>query len=649
MFPVSNQPFIDELVRTRGLAREAVVAEVVAIARAAATRLLGSATPLAVDLGGRFEAVRVAQVLTVARAVQDPARELALADARRVSDDAEVGDELEIEIDYTDSPLGAARREELAAVADRLPLPLSAVGLWDALGAALDEFWQRHFPTPAVADDSLWALLRRGGGWLVGQEATADGVTLRVADTRLAFTRLDPHGGWVDAELTISIAQNGATTRWLLPRSDNDALARRLLGVPTGPEARDGFVAELAALAADVAAKGTGGLSENTAAERLLTAAILPPRPGSLWAWCEEHLPALLGGHRRVFTARGRALELAITGVSPPARGLRSFGASGVELTLTDTGTGEAAVAGETLGGLERAALTLPGPDPAAARDVAAMAATWLAWLEVHVAHHLSREPFELNRDVLYAMAGHFPLVELIAARVQHGPPPPLPVPPPGEEALARAAATVRPASEATLARVRAAVHEERVIAALEAGPYAIVLADDRRRAFPFADAFVGLLAPGVDGVCEVMRVDAWNPPSRAVVDGDALAFRRFCEWLGEALVRGGLDAWVEYTGEDDAEDEDAEEDEDGAGVEPEGPARLRLSEWLRFGLPDVGDRFLVDWRHQWHVVFAGAGIVECFGGIYGMRGEQRERLEGRDRRVWRAFLREVIDPRFAA
>ena len=64
------------------------------------------------------------------------------------------------------------------------------------------------------------------------------------------------------------------------------------------------------------------------------------------------------------------------------------------------------------------------------------------------------------------------------------------------------------------------------------------------------------------------------------------------------------------------------------------------------FRWPDVGDRFLVDWRGQWHVVNSTFRI-DGFAGIYGFTGECVERLRTRDVGCWRRFLREVIDPGF--
>lgn len=74
----------------------------------------------------------------------------------------------------------------------------------------------------------------------------------------------------------------------------------------------------------------------------------------------------------------------------------------------------------------------------------------------------------------------------------------------------------------------------------------------------------------------------------------------------------------------------------------------MPLSTWLAFGLPRHGDRFLIDWRHQWDIVNAGSTIGGAFGGIYGMSPAKLEALVERDAPMWRRFLREVVDPRFA-
>jgi hypothetical protein len=640
MYYLAFKAFLDEIARMGG-DREAARAELVAVATQAVKELLGTATPLVIELAEPSEAVRVSQALTVVEQVREPATELAVEDARRLG--AKVGDQVQIPIRYTFAlaldKAEAAALEELSWLRDKLPLPMLVMELEEALGAALNEVVLRWFPAPEPKPGSLWALLRDGGGWLVGQIGSAGGVKLTIAAARLRYERASPHNGWVEAAIELALERDGALERWTFNYGGNDGVARHELAPLTGAEAGAAVTAALAALASEVAEGGTSSMSSTVACRALLSAAIKPPGADSLWRWCEARLRALLLGRRGTIDAGRRAITIALSEVFPPLLAVRGFGAAEVSVTLTDLETGEEVVVGVTLGALGWDDVALAGPDDGAEGELAAIVETWWQWFAVHLAHHLGGGPFDLAAPyLLYGMAGHFDLLELLAARMRYGPPPPVPVPPFAAEALSRAAATLRPASPELRGRAAAAVGEERLLGVFAAGPYAIVLSDDRRRDGPHADAQIGLLAPGVEGLCEVLRVDPGNPPTRAVVDGDAFAFRRFCEWLAGGLVRAGLDVDVEYLGEE----EDGDEDE-----ERERPAQMMLSEWLRFGLPDVGDRFLVDWRHQWHVVFAGTGIVECLGGILGAGGAWRDRLDGRDRGVWRAFLREVVDSRF--
>lgn len=628
MFPSNYQPFVEELARLRGQTQEVVRAALIEAARGSLGSALGPGLELA--FVGPLDELRAARCFDVVEVVRDPAREVALAEAQAARPEVRVGERVRVGLRDARAPEKAGTR--------------AVEGLAALLGGALDAVLQRDFPAPDLPADSLWGTLLAGGGWLLGQRAEAEGVALTIESASLAFTRLAPNHGWVEVKVVAALEREGGRERWELNRSENDGIAVEELAARTGPAAEEALRAALGALAAEVAARDVGGLSSYTACVTLLSAATAPPAPGSLWAWCGARLGPLLVGERPSRTIRGRHLGARLQDSFGPWLGLSGAGRCGVTLTLFDPETGEERYSGVSLGRLGRETFDLPAPDPAAERDLEAMAATWKEWLDVHVAAELSSQSDELMDGFFEAAAGHFPLAELWAARVRHGPPPPLPVPRFDAAAIARAAELLRPAAPATRARLGG--REEQILAVFEAGPYAIVLADDLRRAFPFAAAFVGLLAPGVDRVCEVLRVDVWNPPARAVVDGDAFAFRRLCEWLRGGLVAAGLDREIVYTGELDA-DEDDEDDEDEEVEEV--PPRMLLSEWLRFGLPDTADRFLVDWRHQWHVAFAGPGIVECFGGIYGMSGGQREQIASHDRRVWRAFLREVVDPRFSA
>lgn len=179
MFPVHYGALVDAVVQARGLERAKVVEAMLGAARAASQRHLGTETPIDAEMVGESGLLRVVQVLAVVAEVDEPARQLALVDARRLDPEVEVGDALAVTIDFTHDPREAARREGLMAVADRLPLPLWSEGLWEALGSALNELLMGWLPPAEPPAGSLWACLAGGGGWLVGQVAAAAGATWR--------------------------------------------------------------------------------------------------------------------------------------------------------------------------------------------------------------------------------------------------------------------------------------------------------------------------------------------------------------------------------------------------------------------------------------------------------------------------------------
>jgi hypothetical protein len=174
-------------------------------------------------------------------------------------------------------------------------------------------------------------------------------------------------------------------------------------------------------------------------------------------------------------------------------------------------------------------------------------------------------------------------------------------------------------------------VAQSQVIAAYAVHGWRIVLADDCGGA-PLGIAQIVIVPPDGGRHATVLTVDAWNPQARTVVDGDAFAFRRFVTWLREAIVRGGHDHAIHYEQTTDA-DEVATAD-------------MPVSQWLLFGMPEFGDRFLVDWRGQWDIV-SSVIRTEDLAGIYGYTREYIEQLRTHDIPLWRRFLREVIDPRF--
>jgi hypothetical protein len=364
--------------------------------------------------------------------------------------------------------------------------------------------------------------------------------------------------------------------------------------------------------------------------------------------------------------------------VYPPSVGLVYFGDAAVRVVAsTDDPDLVPNPEGEVIqaGAVGPAALSLHGPDSESERhDLERTIKLYREWLDVHLDHHVATRGLAdiAGSMYFYAFDGYFPLVQLLEQRLLWGPPGDPPVPAFDEVALGRAAELVRPATDARRREVLAALRgpkrgsaeqshatlaaagwtvqaaegeaeadDAHVFAMFTAQGWTIVLRDDLAAA-PFGSyCGIDLVPPEGGPAVSVMMVDAWNPQTRTVVDGDAFAFRRFVAWLRAAILRGGHDE-VRTFAPADEDDADEEDDEGSAAVE------ITISDWLLFGMPDTGDRFLVDWRAQWHIVHAVGGS-EGFAGIYGFTGAYLEKLRDHDVVQWRRFLHEVIDPRFPA
>jgi hypothetical protein len=649
--------FIDEIVRTGGAARagsdppparEAVEQEFKDVALAAATGLFGGETPIAVELSPQLGEVRVAQVLEVVDAPADPRRQIALAVLRAAGHaEVAVGDVIEVPIFYTHSPGDRATIEQTrATLGAALPLPVHTTALWEALTAALNAALLRWFPAPAHPEGSLGALLASGGGWTRGLSARSGDYEVELAGAGFEFYRTRVTGGWVEYGFDTVIrrgglevfrgASSGASARLgdedapyaeALWCGDNDGNVHSWIGLAASESAPPEFAA-----LQQIADRLAGGAMSGRDAQSLLVAAIRPPVADGLWAWMQAELPRLLLGTGYPARLGETTVRFEISEVYPPAVALGYFGYSAVRLVgHTDDPTMLPNPEGEPLplGSAGPEALTLRGPDAAERAALADIVGVYREWLNLHLDHHVVNRGFSgiEGPNYLYSFDGHFPLVELLEQRVRWGPPGEPPVPPFDEAALARAAALVR----------ATAAEGQHVLAAFTAEGWEIRLHDDVDGR-PFGSyCGVSLIPPEGGEPAQVMMVDAWNPETRSVIDGDAFAFRRFNDWLRAAIVRGGLDA-VRIFNNREEDDEEEEESSEQA---------VSLSEWLLFGLPDVGDRFLVDWRGQWHVVNSTFRI-DGFAGIYGFTGEHVERLRTRDVECWRRFLREVIDPGFA-
>lgn len=614
------RPFIDEIARRDGRSEEELEQEFLDIALKAARQHLGDATPLRAELGKKTGGVTVRQVLTMSDSPDDPASQISVEVGKALMPDNVAGDTVAIPIIH-----GFERPKKLEAliepVKERLPHPLYCASLARPLQQALNEAVLQYFPAPTFDPGTLGALLGTGGGWLRGLSVTAGGLEVTIERTTLEYIRLHPERGWIDVEIDVRAGDE----LWQLKIGDNSSTAEKYLALPTDESSNSACIELMQQWTATIAQHGTDAMSEYAAAKDLLAMAIKQPEEGSLWSWVSEDLHELLAGRSfELEHGSGVTLGVRVAGLGPPSNSPVGFGHTYLGLELEHRPTGVRVDDGIYVGALGPDALRTRLDAAEERQDCLAIAETFADSLEVYLQHHLEERGPDLSDNYLYGFEGHFPIVELLEQRLVHGPPPPPPLPDLTEEAVERAAGEITAASDEARERVHALLEDAGLVAVYEIRGYVIVLTD-RLSERPFANCAIQLLAPREQVLSEVLRADQWNPASKAVVDGDAFAFARFTRWLREAIRRGGHDGTVVFRPEDDQ------------------PIRMQVSDWLLFGQPDVGDRFIVDWRHQWNVVFAGASITDCFSSIYGMSTEQIQKLDEHDRAVWRAFLHDVV------
>jgi hypothetical protein len=619
-----------------------------------------------VELDAKLGEIRVFQVLFVKQAPTDPRREMTREVVRTWSaeyDAVEEGQKLRFPIYYTHNP---SQRGEIARLESlcgaHLPLPVHATQLWDALTEQLNDILLRYFPGPAFDEGTLGALLASGGSWTKGLSARSDPFELRLESTFLNAYRIRTSGCWIDYGFVLVLERDGVElfrgstdTHWqslgdgpdapsieALLRGDNESAVLTWAALPTSEAAKPALLQALQAM--------VEGLSQGSSIhgrqglQALLCNAITPPRTGGFWDWLQSALRHQLEGFNHSFLQDGSTLTLTIDEVFEPRASLPGFGQGSVHIVLSADndavdiwGEGSSFDAGT----LSKRSLELAGPrDAAEQQGLEQLIATYAHWLARHIEHHVAQNGLESlsSMHAFYGFAGHFPLLELLERRLADGAPGPAPVPPFSDAAVDEVAQRLRLLT-GQLRGAKDSAAQSRVIAAFELDGWQIVLEDDRSALPHGSYCAVFLVPPDTDEIVDVMMVDAWNPPTRMVVDGDAFAFGRFLDLLRRAILRNNLDTILEYNMGD--EEEQLEADDAAPRL------KLELSEWLLFGLPDVGDCYLVDWRGQWHVVNAGEGI-EAFKAIYGFGGAYLERLARYHIPQWRRFLVEHIDRRFA-
>lgn len=232
-----------------------------------------------------------------------------------------------------------------------------------------------------------------------------------------------------------------------------------------------------------------------------------------------------------------------------------------------------------------------------------------------------------------------FWIFDLLTEYLEHGPPPPVPVPAFTNADIKRAAGIVKRAKDDTKQDVQRILGENtsQPLVVYDLNGYTLVLADDTTRPRPFYAFSILLRPPGCAHFITILMNDVWNPQAARVIDGDVFALRRLIEWLRGAIKKNKLNERITFEGEDEETDE----------VEK---TRLWVTDWLLLGQPEPKEELLVDWRRQRYIANAGAeqGILG-FCGIYGFTEEYKRRIVDEDIPAWRTFLRDVIDARFGA
>jgi hypothetical protein len=664
MHPMRLEPFFDEILRTKGAVlagthpaptREELEAEFKTAVLRAAVALFGDATPLEVVFDPAMGVV-VLQVVVVRETPTDPHREVALQAVAQEFPDAQVGDELLITIEYDPTTMSKESDAEAnARMAGVLPLPVRSRALGPLLTRELNTALQRYFPPPRFPDDSMGALLASSGGWMRGLSVRSGEFELELGRAFFDFFWHDLNLGWFEygfetvyrcggVEVFRGAGRQSSVTLkdgslFLAPlsRGDNEGVVRSWAELPTHVDAR-AQVLEVLAKVAEPLARGESP-NAPVALEAVLGAALRPPRPDGLWRWLEATLPRLLVGHRHQLTIAGAPWTFEVRKAWPPFHGHPGFGGATVEVVASAGPDRLDATAPIGAGHLEASALALRGPaTEEERRDLEAIAARYLGWIDAGLAHRAAQGRLdELGEwDSFHAVDGHFPLVELLAQRLDWGPPGEPPVPAFDDPALDRAAKALATVEGEALEELRQTLDGPDVLAAFTVQGWTVVLLDELANHPWGSHCGLALVPPEGGARVSVMVVDAWNPEARMVIDGDAFAFRRCIEWLRGGITRGDHDVTLTFQPPPEDDEEQAE------------LVELALTDWLRFDLPDLDDRFLVDWRAQWHVVNA-VSKVEDFAGIYGFSPTSLEKLRARDLPLWRRFLREVVDPRFVA
>ena len=506
-----------------------------------------------------------------------------------------------------------------------------------------------HRPAAAWRPGGSGALLQAGGGWLVGLTGREGDVSVRIVEGWLeALATHAPSATEIRYGLAFAIERGGRVEVHRQENVDNDEGTRAWFDGPVteaSVEAVQRVLQQIAAALGDTPLDRIGGLPDWV--DGVLIAAQPAIPEGSLAAWCRDVLlPAAVGGIS-VGDVRADLLDPILVDKGKYTRGSgfitvrivgprRAFEVGGDdEIDLFETSL--------SLGRMTQAAYDAPAPDP----DTEAALLALPDRVRAHLGAELSnRAEHGLPHGAWWAPSP--PMLQLLAlaeARAQLGDPGPPPVPEPDDAAIAALAARLAAPTPADIQRVADVLGQAPACAVwiFRLGRWLVVLRDDPKRP-PHGAAHMSLLADD-DGFVTVQSTDVWSPSTRSTLDGDAFAYRRFREHLRRALIaRPDLDRAHPFT--DDVTYEEEALDEDYTGTDEDGTRvhELTASAWLLYDRADLGDRFLVDWRAQRDVVTTSLDVAATAATYAAGRAP----APAADQVRWRAFLAEEIHAGFA-
>jgi len=490
--------------------------------------------------------------------------------------------------------------------------------------------------------------LEHGGSSLRGLSVTSETTSLVLQQTQLTWRQVLPNSSLVAYGITLEITHGEQKETIDLEQCDHLGNIRQLLHKKVEfheSAIRDQLLTWATAYEQHFASQSTDPISwvlnSTNELPKLLIHLLQKPNPNSLVAWADKALTAASFAPI-VTTYKGHQITLAVRTYEPPSPALGGM-ASTLGFSVNIDPHREIDSWGDPwmyLGFIDDVWLERRGPS--SAEELAYVDLLLQKWHE-DTTRYVERS---LKKDGFACLSGMhwqfdmptFWIFDLLTHYLEHGPPPPVPVPAFTNADIKRAAGILKRASDEMKQNVLQTYDKatSRPIAMYDLQGYTLVLADDITRPIPFYAFSILLRSPGSSNFVTILMNDVWNPQAACVIDGDVFALRRLIEWLRGAIKKNKLNERITFEGED----------EDSEKIQK---TSLWVTDWLLLGQPEPNEELLVDWRCQRYIASPGAdnGIL-CFAGIYGFTPEYQKRIADEDIPIWRRFLREVIDPRFA-